>query len=132
MICTPKRWEAAGDKCECAFPSRMISPFVGIVNAGENLDQGALAAPVLPGKTMDFAGTNREADVGQRAHSAEALADAAHLDEVGCALPSSRLRLLAAEVMSARRPTSAAQLEVESRAPARRVRRPCSCRSPAP
>src|SRR5262245_59055257 len=65
--------------------------FVGIVNAGKDLDQGALAAAVLPSKTMKIAGTNRETDIGQRPDSAEALANAAHFDEVGCALLGSLL-----------------------------------------
>src|SRR4029077_21074446 len=63
----------------------------GIVNAGKDFDQGALAAAVLPSKTMNLAGTNREADIGQRPDSAEALANAAHFDEVGCALLGSLL-----------------------------------------
>jgi hypothetical protein len=66
---------------------------VRIVNAGKNFDQGALAAAVLPSKTMYLAGTNREADIRQRANSAKTLADPAHLDELGCALLGSLLRI---------------------------------------
>ena len=32
---------------------------IGHVNAGKDLDQGALAAPVLPGQAVDFSGKNR-------------------------------------------------------------------------
>lgn len=64
---------------------------IGHVNAGKDLDQGALAAPVLPGEAMDFRGVNGETYVGQGAHSAEALADSTHLDEIGRILRGDRL-----------------------------------------
>ena len=65
--------------------------FIGSVNAREDLDQGALAAPVFACEAVDLGGANGETDVGEGAHSSEALADSAHLDEVGRILRSDRL-----------------------------------------
>ncbi len=63
MIWTPKRCEAAGDKMRMCLSLENDLPLIGHVNAGKHLDQGALAAPVLPGKAVDLRGTNREVDV---------------------------------------------------------------------
>ena len=59
MIWTPKRCEAEGDKCECGLALENDLTLIGHVNAGKHLDQGALAAPVLPSQAVDFSGMNR-------------------------------------------------------------------------
>ncbi|GAA0000194.1 hypothetical protein BRDID11002_01940 [Bradyrhizobium diazoefficiens] len=49
--------------------------------AGDDLDQRGLAGAVLAEQRMDLAGAKREVDLLQRTHSAEALADPAHLQK---------------------------------------------------
>ena len=51
------------------------------VDAGQNLDQRRLARAVLAEERENFAGVEGHADVGQRLSAAEALEDAAHLQQ---------------------------------------------------
>jgi len=52
--------------------------FVGPVDAAEHLHQGRLAGAVLPADRMNFPGMAVEADIVERPHAGETLADAAH------------------------------------------------------
>jgi hypothetical protein len=46
---------------------------VGVMNAGEDLDQGGLATPVGTKEPMNFAGSHREVHAAERRDAAEAL-----------------------------------------------------------
>ena len=71
-------WSASGR------PSNTNSPRVRRVDAGQHVEQAGLAGAVGPDQAVDLAVVDREADVGERLHAAEALADAtgAQQDEV--------------------------------------------------
>jgi len=68
--------------------------FIGRINPRQDFDKGALAAAVLPRQAVDFGRVNGETDVGEGAYPAEALANAAHLDEVGRSLLGSRFAVV--------------------------------------
>jgi uncharacterized protein CbrC (UPF0167 family) len=53
------------------------------MDAREDFDQSALPTAIFARQAMNFRGENGKADILQRPDTAEALADAAHLDEFG-------------------------------------------------
>ena len=72
---------AAGCRTRTGAPSRVISPAVDLVDAGEHLDQGRLARAVLAHQGVDLAGEEPQVDVVERADARELLADALHLQD---------------------------------------------------
>jgi hypothetical protein len=48
-------------------------PRVVAVDAGQDLDQGALPGPVCPEQSVDLSGLDHEVDRAERDHAAEAL-----------------------------------------------------------
>jgi hypothetical protein len=73
-------------------PVQQDGPPVRLLQAGDDLDQGGLAGPVLPDQGVDLAGLDVEADVLQRVDPAEALA---HVPD-----PDSGLAHLSAPIQS--------------------------------
>ncbi len=53
----------------------MIAPGFGLVHAGDDLDQRALAAPVLAGEAQDLARHDVEANIVERLDAAKLLGD---------------------------------------------------------
>src|SRR5712691_444148 len=59
-------------------------PIVGLVQAGEDVHQRALAGAVLPEQRVDLAVAQVEIDMIVRDEAREALDDPVHLDREGC------------------------------------------------
>jgi len=60
---------------------------IGLVEAGEDLDQGGLATTVCAEKSVNLAGTDREVNTAQRGHSSKRLFETSNLKSV---LPGGR------------------------------------------
>ena len=105
---------------------RGSSPSSGAMHAGEDVHQRRLAGAVLAEERVDLAGLQVEVDAAQRLDAAEALLDAAHLEERLSHGPGTRTtrgggrRRGARSPRPAGRPSSAA---AESSRPARSRRR---------
>src|ERR1700736_1126508 len=56
MICMPARWDAAGDRCECACWSRMIFPSSGAYTPARILISVLLPHPFSPARQWISAG----------------------------------------------------------------------------
>ena len=54
---------------------------IGLVDAGQDLDQGRLARTILAQERMDRAGAQFQGDIGQGHHTRERLADAARRED---------------------------------------------------
>ena len=71
-----------------AEPDLLAEPgdgaLVGLVGAGEDLDQGGLPGAVLPEQRVHLAGPDVEVDAVQRAHAGEHLDDAGHRQQRLC------------------------------------------------
>ena len=70
----PWRCASAAPRMVISTPSLRIVPAIGPVDAGQDLDQRALAGAVLAGQRMNLAGLQAEIDVAQDLDRSEALA----------------------------------------------------------
>ena len=71
----PRRRASSGECSSTGWPSKRISPAVGLVHAGQRLDQRRLAGAVVADERDDLVGVDGEARAAQRADAAEALDD---------------------------------------------------------
>ena len=78
-----------GEADRLAAPARS-SPGVGLVRAGQHLDQGGLAGAVLAEQAVHLAGAHLQVDAVERAHAGELLDDAAHLQQRGVVIVDPR------------------------------------------
>jgi hypothetical protein len=58
-------------------------PWVGSMDAGQDLDQRGLARSVLPGQPVDLPGCDGESDVAEHAHLAEGLVQTSEIQARG-------------------------------------------------
>ena len=79
----PRARACAGPEMTVSTPSSRIVPLSGWWMPGQDLDEGALAGPVLADQRVDLAGEQLERDVVERLRREEPLGDAAELDARG-------------------------------------------------
>ena len=80
--------DVAGDGIVWAVDLNLLAveqdfTFVGLVEAVEDLHQGALACTILPEQGVNLAGFHIEIDLIVRQHAGKAFGDAAHLEHRG-------------------------------------------------
>ena len=68
-------------------------PFVGLVIAGQNLEQRRLTRPILPDKGQDFARPDFKRDIVKGLNVGEGFADVVHLDRINLACRLGRDRV---------------------------------------
>ena len=80
----PSALASLGPCTVTGWPSKRYSPVVEGVDAGDALDQGALAGAVVTDERGDLAGADVEVDAAEHVHGAEALLDAAQAEQRRC------------------------------------------------
>ncbi len=77
----PQRLRILGRARRDALAVQDDAAAVGLVDAGEDLDQRGFTCAVLAHQRVDFAGEEAQAGIGQRLHARELHVDACHLED---------------------------------------------------
>jgi hypothetical protein len=83
MTATPSRRARAGSRWSTGLAGDLDRAGVRAVRAGDRLDQGGLAGPVLADDRVDLAGQQLERHALERADAAEALGDVGEPEKGG-------------------------------------------------
>ena len=75
IVAMPRRWASCGLAKRTVLAVQADGAGVGLVEAGDDLDQRRLAGAVLAEQRMHLAGADVEADPVQRAHAGKRLGD---------------------------------------------------------
>ena len=95
MTSMPAALAVAGDMVSIGLSGEgQLRARQGLVDAGNDLDQRALAAAIFAGDAVHFAGQNFEADILQRFDAAERHADVAKRQDRRSASSAARQRLI--------------------------------------
>ncbi len=81
MVAMPAWSAACGEPNVTGSPAEGDLAGVGLVGAGQHLDQGGLAGAVLAEQAVHLAGRDVEVDAVQRADAGELLDDAPHREQ---------------------------------------------------
>ena len=74
-------WRPAGRRADAGSPRQEMCALVGLVRAGQDLDQRGLAGAVLAEEAVHLAGADVEVDAVEGADAGELLDDAGHLEQ---------------------------------------------------